>query len=238
MTDSHSTNTGAQKRVLLIASNETTSPVTGWPIGFWWSELTHAWWVFQEAGYDIEIRSPQGGEIRGDGYSDHDVLSLGFKKSPATAALVQDTQSIADVDVDAYDAIFLAGGQGPMITFMDDDALKGLVARFLEAGMATAVVCHATCLLLDARGSDGELLVKGRSWTGFSSAEEDMADATVGTTLQPFRIEDRARELEGTNFMVEQPFRSFALRDGSLITGQQQNSSAAAARLVVEALGR
>ena len=243
----HDSLTDAQKRVLLLASNPSTSPVTGWPIGFWWSELTHAWWVFQEAGYDVEIRSPQGGDLEGDGYSDpehesgysaSDVLSLGFKKSPATASLLKDTKSISDVSVEDYDAVFLAGGQGPMITFIGDDALKQLVARFLEAGKVTAVVCHATCLLLEARGSDGELLVKGRTWTGFANAEEDAADATVGRTLQPFRIEDRARALEGTNFIVDQPFRSFAVRDGKLITGQQQNSSAAAARLVVEALGR
>ncbi|MEM1418592.1 MAG: type 1 glutamine amidotransferase domain-containing protein, partial [Myxococcota bacterium] len=95
------------KRILLIASNHTTSPLTGWPIGFWWSELTHAWHVFQEAGYEVEIRSPKGGDIEGDGYSDpehesgysaSDVLSLGFKTSPTTAGLVKDTKSIADVD--------------------------------------------------------------------------------------------------------------------------------------------
>lgn len=246
MSDTNSS-AGARKRILLLASNAATSPVTGWPIGFWWSELTHAWWVFQEAGYDVEIRSPEGGDLAGDafsdpehesGYSAHDLLSLGFKKNPATAAQLLGTRSIADVDPSDYDGIFLAGGQGPMVTFAGNDALMALVAAFLEAGKATAVVCHATCLLLDAKGSDGELLVKGRTWTGFANAEEDAADATVGQTLQPFRIEDRARALEGTNFITHQPFASFALRDGMLITGQQQNSSAAAARLVVAALGK
>ena len=86
----------APKRVLLVAANAATSPVTGWPVGFWWSELTHPWWTFREAGYEVEIRSPDGGDLQGDGFSDpehesgysaDDLLSLGFKKSAKHAAL-------------------------------------------------------------------------------------------------------------------------------------------------------
>jgi len=97
------TNPDRKKKVLLIAANPATSPTTGWPIGFWWAELTHPWWVFTEAGYEVEIRSPQGGPLQADGYSDpedasgysaHDVLSLGFKKSKAHAALLENTKSV------------------------------------------------------------------------------------------------------------------------------------------------
>ncbi|MEM9877447.1 MAG: type 1 glutamine amidotransferase domain-containing protein [Myxococcota bacterium] len=233
-------------RILLIASNPDVSPVTGWPVGFWWSELTHAWWTFREAGYDVDIRSPKGGEIVGDGFSDpehesgysaHDILSLGFKRNPETAALLGDTGAIEGIRIEDYAAVYLAGGQGPMVTFVDHTPLHQLVAAFLERDKPTAVVCHATCLLLSARDRDGALLVAGRTWTGFANTEEDAADAAVGQKLQPFRIEDRARAIEGTHFVVDQPFRSFALRDGMLITGKQQTSGAAAARLVVEAVG-
>lgn len=237
----------AKKRILLIAANPATSPTTGWPIGFWWAELTHPYWTFSEAGYDVEIRSPDGGALRADGYSDpedasgysaHDLLSLGFKKSPAHAALLETTASIANVDVAAYDAIFITGGQSPMVTFRGNAPLAALVARFYEAGKVTALVCHGTCLLLETRLSNGALLVEGKTWTGFANSEELFADAFVGKRIQPFWIEDEARKMAGTNFVVDQRFREFAVRDGLLVTGQQQYSGAAAARLVVEALGR
>lgn len=235
------------KRVLLIAANPAVSPTTGWPIGFWWAELTHPYWAFTEAGYQVEIRSPNGGALQADGYSDpedasgysaHDILSLGFKKSPSHAALLADTASIADVNVDDYDAIFVTGGQSPMVTFRGHAAMQSLVARFYEAGKVTALVCHGTCLLLETRLSDGRLLVNGKTWTGFANSEEQFADSFVGRRIQPFWIEEEARAIPDTNFVVDQRFRDFAVRDGRLITGQQQFSGAAAARLVIETLGR
>jgi putative intracellular protease/amidase len=101
-----------------------------------------------------------------------------------------------------------------------------------------AAVCHATCALLKVRLADGALLVDGKTWTGFANSEEQFADSFVGRRLQPFWIEDEAKKLPNTNFVVASRFREFALRDGRLVTGQQQFSGAAAARLVVEALGR
>lgn len=234
-------------RVLLLAANPAVSPTTGWPVGFWWAELTHPYWCFTEAGYEVEIRSPDGGALAADSYSDpddpsgysaHDLISRGFKTSPAHAALIASTASIADVDVAAYDALFVTGGQSPMITFRGHTALQALVARFYEAGKVTALVCHGTCLLLETRLSNGALLVQDKTWTGFANSEERYADSFVGQRIQPFWIEDEARAMTETNFVVDQPFRAFAVRDGRLITGQQQYSGAAAARLVIETLGR
>jgi putative intracellular protease/amidase len=241
------TKPNAKKKVLMIVANPSVSPTTGWPVGFWWAELTHPYWAFTEAGYEVEIRSPQGGALQADGYSDpedasgysaHDILSLGFKKSPGHLALVQNTKSTDSVDPKDYDAVFFAGGQSPMVTFRGSEKLQQLVARFYEAGKVTALVCHATCLLLDTKLSNGDLLVKGKTWTGFATSEEKFADGFVGTRIQPFWIEDEARRIEGTNFVVDQMFREYAVRDGLLVTGQQQYSGAAAARLVIEALGR
>ena len=235
------------KKVLMIAANPSISPTTGWPIGFWWAELTHPYWTFAEAGYVVDIVSPKGGDLLADGYSDpedasgysaHDILSLGFKHSAAHAALLQGTKSIAEVDVAEYDAIFLAGGQSPMITMIDDTDLHAFVARAYEAGKIVAIVCHGTCVLLKTRLSNGDLLVKGKTWTGFANSEEAFADAFVGKRIQPFWIEEEARRIDGTNFVSAGLFKPFALRDGNLITGQQQYSGAAAADLVVQALGR
>jgi putative intracellular protease/amidase len=238
---------GTPKKIAIVASNPTTSEQTGWPIGFWWGELTHPYWEFREAGYEITIASPDGGAIVGDGFSDpedesgysaHDLISLGFKKSPAHAGLLDRTVAIADIDVDDYDAVLFVGGQGPMYTFMGNAAVHDLVRSFYEAGKITAVICHATCILLEATRSDGSLIVDGKTWTGFANSEEDFADAFVGSAIQPFRIEDRARRIVNTNFVVDAMFKPFAIRDGNLITGQQQYAGAAAARLVIEALGR
>jgi putative intracellular protease/amidase len=241
------TDPGKKKRILIIAANPSVSQTTGWPIGFWWSELTHPYWAFTEAGYEVEIRSPAGGALQADGYSDpedasgyaaDDLLSLGFKKSPRHLALLNDTRSIDDVTPARHDALFVVGGQSPMYTFRGDVRLQKLVSGFYEAGRVTALVCHGTCLLLETRLSSGELLVKGKTWTGFANSEEQYVDRYAGKRVQPFRIEDEARKLPDTNFVVDQMFRDFAVRDGLLVTGQQQFSGAAAARLVIEALGR
>lgn len=236
-----------KKRVLLIASNSAVSPVTQWPVGFWWAELTHPYYAFVEAGYDVDIASPQGGDLEGDGFSDpehesgysaDDLISLGFKKSAKHALLLQGTQSVHRLDLEAYDAIMIAGGQGPMITMIDDAPLHAFVARAYEAGKIVCVICHATCILLRVHLSNGELLVKGKTWTGFANSEEDFADAFVDMRIQPFRIEEEARKIADTNFIVSKRFDQFAVRDGNLITGQQQFSGPAAAKLVIEALGR
>jgi putative intracellular protease/amidase len=234
------------KRILIVASNPSVSTQTGWPIGFWWAELTHPYWEFVERGYEVVIASPDGGALVADsfsdpedtsGYSAHDLISLGFKKSASHAALLDNTVAIADVTVGDFDAVFLVGGQAPMYTFIDNRDVHRLVARFYEAAKPTAVVCHATCVLLKATASDGTRLVEGKTWTGFANTEERYADEFVGQRIQPFWIEDEARQLENTNFVVNSMFKAFAVRDGNLITGQQQYSGAAAARLVIEALG-
>jgi putative intracellular protease/amidase len=240
-------NPARPKRILIVASNPAVSGQTGWPIGFWWAELTHPYWEFTEQGYEVDIASPDGGALQADpwsdprdesGYSAEDLISLGFINSPTHAALVEKTIPLADAHVGSYHAVFLVGGQAPMYTFYADNRVHDLARRFYQAGKITAVVCHATCILLEARLPNGTLLVEGKTWTGFANSEEDYADAFVGQQIQPFRIEDRARKLSDTNFIVAGRFRPHAVRDGLLITGQQQYSGTAAARLVIDALGR
>jgi putative intracellular protease/amidase len=234
------------KRVLIIASNPAVSEQTGWPIGFWWAELTHPYWEFTEHGYEVELASPEGGKLEGDKWSDPrdkskysaaDLISLGFINSAEHAELVAGSKPLADVRVDDHDAVLAIGGQGPMYTFHQSNAVHSLLRDFYEAGKPVAVICHATCALLETRLSDGRLLVEGKTWTGFANSEEDYVDDFVGQRVQPFRIEDEARKIEGSNFIVASRFKSHAVRDGLLITGQQQYSGAAAARLIIEALG-
>ena len=129
------------------------------------------------------------------------------------------------------------GGQSPMYTFVDNAELHRFVARVYEMGKVVAVVCHGTCLLLKTKLSDGKLLVEGKTWTGFANSEEQYVDSVVGKRLQPFWIEEAAKKIPNTNFITGYRFQPFAIRDGRLITGQQQFSGGPAARLVIEALG-
>jgi putative intracellular protease/amidase len=167
------------------------------------------------------------------GYSANDVITLGYLQKPEFKAMLSGTKKLTEVNHTGYAAIFLVGGQGPMYTFRNNKELQQLFVSFYEAGKPTAAVCHSTTLLLEARKSDGVLLVKGKTWTGFANAEEDFADQAVGMKIQPYRIEEEARKIPDTNFKVAAPFSSYAITDGNLVTGQQQNSGAAAAEMVV-----
>lgn len=234
-----------RKRILMVVSNPTVSEQTGWTIGFWWAELTHPYWEFVQKGFEVDIASPDGGELTwdswsdprdGSGYSSDDLLSLGFINSPRHMELLKHSIPLSEVDIDRYDGVFLVGGQAPMYTFYNDDRIQKLVAGFYEAQKITALVCHATSVLLKTRLSNGQLLVDGRTWTGFADSEEEYTQSYVGQKIQPFWIEDEAKALN-TNFVVGERFQPHAIRDENLITGQQQHSGAAAARLVIEALG-
>ena len=243
-----------RKRIAMVLANPTTSSTTGWPVGFWWSELTHPWLAFEEVGYEVELFSPDGGACVADamsdprdasGYSASDLISLGFIHTPKLAALVANTQPVNTIDVDRFDAIVVAGGQAPMFAFEQATALQKKFVAFYEAGKVACALCHGVALLRFARTSAGTPLVAGKTVTGFANVEEDFADEAVwsmgalsrGTHLMPWRIEDELKRL-GANFVQAGMWRGFAVRDGNLITGQQNFSGGETARLVIETLGR
>ena len=234
-------------KILMVASSPAVSDQTGWPIGFWAAELTHPLQIFMEAGYEVTVASTEGGNILMDTYSDpkdesgysaHDVITLGYLQMDWFRHLLENTPKLTDVSPNDYDAIFLVGGQGPMYTFRGNPDLEKLFAEFYESGKPSAAVCHSSTLLLAAKKSDGSLIVDGKTWTGFANAEEVYVDKAVGQRIQPYWIEEEAQKLSGTNFKVAAPFSSYAIEDGNLITGQQQNSGAAAARMVLGQLSK
>ena len=125
-------NAGNSGKILMIASNPAVSKQTGWPIGVWYAELSHPYWAFSEAGYTVDIASPDGGEIKFDGFSDpedaskyaaFDYVSLGFKKDDSKMALTKNTLKLSAVNPNDYKAVFVCGGQGPMYTFIEDTEL-------------------------------------------------------------------------------------------------------------------
>ena len=247
-------NAKARKRVAIVIANPAVSTTTGWPVGFWWSELTHPYHVFSEVGYEVEVFSPNGGKCEADGmsdpndasgYSKTDLISQGFIHTPELKALVDNTKAVAALDVAAFDAIVVAGGQAPMFNFEPATELHRKFVAFFEAGKVAAALCHGVAILAYAKGGDGQYLAKGKTVTGFANAEEDFADNAVWSYgmlprdkhVMPWRIEDRLKEI-GANFVQAGLWRGFAVRDGNLITGQQNFSGEETARLVVEALGR
>jgi putative intracellular protease/amidase len=246
-------NKNKKKRIAIVLSNPTPSTTTGWPVGFWWSELTHPFYAFNEHGYDVEIFSPDGGKCEADAYSDprdpsgyssSDLISMGFIHTPELIALVENTKPITELNTNAFDAIVVAGGQAPMFTFANATPLHRKFVEFYEAGKIACALCHGVAILKYAKLSNGEFLVKGKTVTGFANVEENAADAAVwemgalpkGTSIMPWRIEDDLKEI-GANFIQSGAWRSFAIRDGNLITGQQNFSGQETAEAVIKALG-
>lgn len=242
-----------KKRVAIVIANPAVSVTTGWPVGFWWSELTHPYLVFTEKGYEVEIFSPNGGRCEADGMSDprdasgysaSDLITMGFVSTPALAKLVTETRKVSEIDVAKFDAIVVAGGQAPMFSFEGATDLHKKFAEFYEAGKIAAALCHGVAVLRYARLSNGQLLAKGKTVTGFANVEEDFADNAVWSMnllprdkhLMPWRIEDELKRL-GVNYVQAGLWRSFAIRDGNLITGQQNFSGSETAELIVQALG-
>ena len=162
-----------------------------------------------------------------------DVISRGYKHDPEFLALVANTMPVRDLDVDVYDALVVAGGQGPMFTFETATDLQQKFVEFYETGKVTAALCHGTAILAFATLSNGAPLVQGKTITGFPNVEEDLADSMTweagalpaGQHIMPWRIEDALKRL-GANYIQAGAFRSFAIRDGNLVTGQQNYSGA------------
>lgn len=241
------------KRVALVLSNPAVSTTTGWPVGFWWSELTHPYYEFAEKGYDVAVFSPNGGKCDADamsdpndasGYSSSDLISQGFIHTETLRALVDYTKPVSELNVDDFDAIVVAGGQAPMFTFENATDLQQKFVEFYEAGKVTTALCHGVAILRYAKLSNGEYLAKGKTVTGFANVEEDFADNAVwdygmlsrDKHVMPWRIEDELKKI-GANYVQAGLWRGFAIRDGNLITGQQNFSGAETAKAVIEALG-
>jgi putative intracellular protease/amidase len=247
-------NPARPKRVAIVISNLGVSTTTGWPVGFWWGELSHPYFYCTEAGYEAEIFSPDGGKCEADAMSDpedasqwqaEDVISRGYKHDPGFMKLIENTRPVNDIDVSRFDAIVVAGGQGPMFTFDVAVSLHRKFTEFYEAGKIAAALCHGVAILRYARLSDGKPLVADKTVTGFANVEEDFADQAVWDSgalsrdkhVMPWRVEDEIVKLGG-NYVQAGLWKGFAIRDGNLITGQQNFSGGETAQLLIETLGR
>jgi putative intracellular protease/amidase len=252
--DLNAVNASRPKRAAIVISNPAVSTTTGWPVGFWWAELTHPYFAFTEAGWEVDIYSPNGGRCEADPMSDpedasqwqaEDVISRGYKHDPDFVKMLDNTKHVDELSVEDYDVMVVAGGQGPMFTFEKAENLHQKFAAFYESGKLTAAMCHGTAIFRYAKLSNGESLVKGKTVTGFANIEEDFSDEAVWDMgaldrdkhVMPWRIEDEVRKL-GANYIQAGLWKGFAVRDGNLVTGQQNFSGAEIAQVILEAVGR
>ena len=205
---------------------------TGEKTGFWLEEFAAPYYVFTDAGAQVTVASPKGGQPpidpKSDDPSNQTPAQDRFKADADAQAVLAKTHRLDSVSADEFDALFYPGGHGPLWDLAEDPASIRLIETFYEAGKPVAAVCHAPGVLRHVK-HDGEPLVKGRRVTGFTNSEED---AVKLTNVVPFLVEDELKRLGG-RYEKAGDWQSFAIVDGRLVTGQNPASSEATAEALL-----
>ncbi|WP_110643316.1 type 1 glutamine amidotransferase domain-containing protein [Salinicola sp. CPA57] len=225
-------------KVLMVLTSHDQLGDTGEKTGFWLEELAAPYVVFQDAGVDITLASPKGGQPPLDPKSDDPAADTQevkrFRADPEAIKALASTHVLADVDIDDFDAVFYPGGHGPLWDLAEDKTSIALIERTLQAGRPAALVCHAPGVLRHVKDADGAPIVKGRKVTGFSNSEEE----AVGLTdVVPFLVEDVLKS-QGGDYSKGADWSSYVLADGLLITGQNPGSSAETAKVLLKQLNQ
>lgn len=222
-------------RILMVFTSHDTLGDTGRKTGFWLEEGAAPYYVFLDAGVDITLASPAGGQPPVDPKSD-----LPENQTPAMARFKADadaqkvfasTRRLEEMRSEDFDAVFYPGGHGPLWDLADDQNSIALIEAFYNSGKPVAAVCHAPAVLRQVQ-FDNEPLVKGKRVTGFTNSEEE---AVQLTHVVPFLVEDELVRLGGL-YEKAGDWESFAITDGRLITGQNPASSTAAAQALIKLL--
>jgi putative intracellular protease/amidase len=224
-------------KILVVLTSHDTLGDSGEKTGFWLEELAAPYYAFVDAGADLTLASPKGGQPPLDPKSNEPAFQTEATRrfeadATATAALAA-TRKLAEVSIADYDAVFYPGGHGPLWDLAEDAASIALIEGAVRAGKPVAAVCHAPAALRHVKDADGKPLVSGRTVTGFSNSEEE----AVGLTrVVPFLVEDML-ESNGGHYSKAADWQSHVVRDGLLITGQNPASSEATARALLDQLG-
>ncbi|WP_343574187.1 type 1 glutamine amidotransferase domain-containing protein [Mycobacterium sp.] len=225
------------KRILNVVTNVSHYEDPSEPTGLWLSELTHAYHVFAEAGYEQTIVSPRGGtsplEPRSLKFPNYDKSAKAWRTNDRKMLLLHRTASPADINPADFDAIYFTGGHAVMFDFPDSEGLQRITRAIYERGGVVSAVCHGYCGLLNTELSDGKLLVAGRKLTGFAWSEEVLARVSK---LVPYNVEAEMKKRGARYGKGLIPFASHVVVDGRLVTGQNPGSAKATAKKVVAVL--
>ncbi|AEF35875.1 MULTISPECIES: type 1 glutamine amidotransferase domain-containing protein [Mycolicibacter] len=226
------------KHILNVVSNVAHYDDPAEPTGLWLSELTHAYQIFADAGYQQTIASPKGGpsplEPRSLKFPNFDKSAKAWHADAAKMALLAGTASPDEIDPADFDAIYFTGGHAVMFDFPDSQGLQRITREIFERGGIVSSVCHGYCGLLNTRLSDGSLLVSGRRLTGFAWVEEVLARVNK---LVPYNAEAEMKKRGARYQKGLLPFASHVVADGRLVTGQNPGSAKATAKKIVSVLG-
>jgi len=219
--------------ILMVLTSHDRLGNTGEKTGFWLEEFASPYYVFKDAGANITLASPKGGQPPLDPKSDapdfQTPATVRFKADPKSQAALATTRKLSDIKAGDYDAVFYPGGHGPLWDLAEDKNSIALIETMYAQGKPVAAVCHAPAVLRHARSADGSPLVKGKAVTGFSNSEE----AAVGLTeVVPFLLEDELKRNQG-NYSKGADWQSYCAIDGKLLTGQNPASSEAVAKALL-----
>ena len=223
-------------KVLIVLTSHDRLGDAGQPTGFWLEEFAAPYFVLRDAGAELTLASPKGGQPPLDPKSDEPdaqtEATRRFKEDAEAQRALANTVLLAEVAAEDFDAVFFPGGHGPLWDLVQDRHCIELIEAFARAGKPVAAVCHAPAVLTEARGPEGEPLIKGRKVTGFTNAEEAAVELTE---VVPFLLEDRLKE-RGGDYSKGPDWSSHVVVDGKLVTGQNPASSEAAAEALLEML--
>ena len=225
-------------KILMVLTSHEKLGDTGKKTGFWLEEFAAPYYVFKEAGAEMVLASPRGGQPPIDPKSnDADAqtdATRRFKTDSATQSVLATTVRLRDLTAVDFDAVFYPGGHGPLWDLTDDPASITLLEAMLAAGKPVAVVCHAPGVLRHVKTTAGESVVKGKAVTGFTNTEEKAAGLT---DVVPFLVEDMLKK-NGGNYSNAADFQPYVVTDRLLITGQNPASSGPAARTLLKLVKR
>lgn len=223
-------------KILMVLTSHDQLGDTGKKTGFWLEEFAAPYYAFKDAGAEVVLASPAGGQPPLDPKSDlpdfQTELTHRFKADPEAQKALASTVKLETVKAEDFDTVFYPGGHGPLWDLAELPASIRLIEAFERAGKPIGFVCHAPGVLRHVKAADGSPLVQGRKVTGFTNSEEAAVELT---DVVPFLIEDEFRKL-GATYQKGADWAPFVVVDGKLVTGQNPASSEDAAKALLEQL--
>ena len=226
----------SSKKILMVLTSHAELGESGEKTGFWVEEFATPYYLFKDAGVEVTLVSPSGGQPPIDPKSEladfQTQATQRFAADPAAQQQLAQSEKLSSVNPADYDAVFYPGGHGPLWDLVDNHESIALIEAFLKADKAVATVCHATAALLNVKNSDGEFMVKNKAVSGFSNSEEA---AVQLTEIVPFLLENELLK-RGAEYQKAADWHAFAVQDGLIISGQNPASSELVAQKLLKHL--